>query len=206
MLSAIPLAHKRWMPRPPVNCTTRCSLRRSADPTQLAPLAYSARKTIKLYVRTRSKWPARVVCQLLDGYRAWRQTGEFRTDGLSYAAIYKKYYAQVTETVDDDDLSEHELAIRIGRKILERACVSNPTVDAWVPDGPGLSPAELEQITMQLERDVEELLKSDEEWYTGEIGIVSSPSYARYRRARRAAQWKKRWQFLRRKSKDDSRR
>jgi hypothetical protein len=129
--------------------------------TDLAPLAYQARVAAKLYARERCRLPARVAANLYDGFRAWRKYGKFQMQGMSYAQVWEKYSEVIGGSISDNT-TEEVISAKIGLKILERACASNPMVDGFVLNdrkhSKGLTPRELEQITEQLEMDVRQLL------------------------------------------------
>lgn len=134
--------------------------------TDLAPLAYQARVAAKLYARERCRLPARVAANLYDGFRSWRRYGKFNCQGMSYQQVWEKYAAAIGDEADST-ASEEVTAAKIGLKIMERACATNPMVDSLVLSEKQLEESEsknvltaqeLKSITRQLEQDVQNLL------------------------------------------------
>ena len=144
--------------------------------TDLAPLAYQARVAAKLYARERCRLPARLAANLYDGFRQWRKYGRFQPHGMSYEQVWDKYAAALNVEGSAHDEPEAVTSAKIGLKILERACATNPLVDSLVLDAQGetktaskrhlhnknnksgLTAEELKDITAQLEEDVHQLL------------------------------------------------
>ena len=62
--------------------------------SELAPLAYEARKAAKLYCRERCRVPSRVGAYLFDGFRQLRKYGRFQPNGASYEQLWDRYYEE----------------------------------------------------------------------------------------------------------------
>lgn len=136
----------------------------SSAATGLAPLAYQARVAAKLYARERSYWPYRLAAYLYDGFRQYRKYGKFQMQGMSYEQVWEKYAAAL-DVESSRDCEEDVIAARIGQKILERACTTNPLVDQLFLNNNkkktkrgSLSSLDLQRITEQLENDMQNLL------------------------------------------------
>jgi hypothetical protein len=132
------------------------------QPEDLAPLAYQARVSAKLYARERCQVPARLAATLYDGFRQWKRYGKFQGSGMSYDQVWEKYQKAIMDDCSHrnfDDLTEQDVTAKICLKILERSCTTNERIDRWV-----LSPEDEEQredlarITQTLETDVRKLL------------------------------------------------
>eukprot|EP00526_Cylindrotheca_closterium_P014215 CAMPEP_0113628856 /NCGR_PEP_ID=MMETSP0017_2-20120614/14962_1 /TAXON_ID=2856 /ORGANISM="Cylindrotheca closterium" /LENGTH=347 /DNA_ID=CAMNT_0000539197 /DNA_START=334 /DNA_END=1378 /DNA_ORIENTATION=- /assembly_acc=CAM_ASM_000147 len=148
------------------------------QPQDLAPLAYQARKAAKLYIRERSKVPARVGANLLDGFRQFCKNGKFQTQGMTYEQIWQKYRKVIMDEQTEEDFSagnnlkEEDVAAQICYKILEKSCTTNSYIDELFAssDDEGLG-EELQQISTILETDVYRLLNPD-------VGIPAPPAAA----------------------------
>ena len=140
--------------------------RLGVKPEDLAPLAYEARVTAKLYARERCQLPARLAAHGYDGFRQWRRCGKFQIRGMSYNQIWEKYKAAILAEIDDENDAEQDVTARICLKIIERSCQTNERIDRWVlgvehihtPDM-AEQQRDLATITEQLERDVFEVLE-----------------------------------------------
>lgn len=137
----------------------------------LAPLAYQARKAAKLYIRERSRVPARVGANLFDGLRQFRDYGKFQTQGMTYEQVWQKYRRVILDEHERQDLStdlrEEDVAARICCKILEKSCATNSYIDELFAsssphdrdDDDGGFGEDLRQISQILEADVHRLLE-----------------------------------------------
>jgi len=128
-----------------------------ATPEEIAPLAYQARKAAKLYARERSQLPYRIMAQMMDGVRTYRQYGTFQPCGLSYEQLWEKYRNDDEHDLIDGD----DITAKICFKILEKSCSTNQSVDQWLLSSSSQQQSEsddLELITKQLESDVRKLL------------------------------------------------
>ena len=121
---------------------------------ELAPLAFRARLAAKEYARERSRLPARIGSMLYDGYRSWKKYGKWKSTGMTWEQVWKKYEDQVLKeymmelgmempesSVDHatasaverlevtDDLDDEEITARICLRILERSVVTNDAID-----------------------------------------------------------------------------
>jgi hypothetical protein len=132
------------------------------QPEELAPLAYQARVSAKLYAHERCQVPARLAATLYDGFRQWKRYGKFQGSGMSYDQVWEKYQKAIMDDCSHrnfDDLTEQDVTAKMCLKILERSCTTNERIDRWV-----LSPEDEEQredlarITQTLETDVRKLL------------------------------------------------
>jgi hypothetical protein len=136
------------------------------DPIAVAWLAYRARVAAKLYARERCYLPARIAAQGYDGVRHWFAFGTFDASGMTFAQVYDKYAAKLSEaeTIDQD-----ERVANICWKIVERSCVTNERVDRMVLRGVSTQQQhyrstesavrDLEQWAELLEQDVRNLLQ-----------------------------------------------
>lgn len=172
----------------------------SSAATDLAPLAYQARVAAKLYARERSYWPYRLAASLYDGFRQYRKYGKFQTQGMSYEQVWEKYAAAL-DVESSRDCEEDVIAAKIGQKILERACATNPMVDQLcIRKGDHkrgkLSSEDLQHITEQLENDMQNLLfhpvDHDEDAMDSmqDIPDATQTSVTRYRRLRQLSKMK----------------
>lgn len=127
--------------------------------SELAPLAYEARKAAKMYARERCRVPSRVGAYLLDGFRQLRKYGRFQPNGASYEQLWVRYYEEngsynvtneewdslfdpnsdsdeaTDEDVDDildgidDAVTEEEIVKRTCQKIFEKSRTTNEVID-----------------------------------------------------------------------------
>lgn len=171
----------------------------SSAATDLAPLAYQARVAAKLYARERSYWPYRLAASLYDGFRQYRKYGKFQTQGMSYEQVWEKY-ATALDVDSSSDCEEDVIAAKIGQKILERACATNPMVDQLCINKNSkrgsLTSQDLQRITEQLENDMQNLLfapalhDEDAVEYIQNIPDETRSALTRYRRLRQLSKMK----------------
>jgi hypothetical protein len=76
---------------------------------------------------------------------------------MSYKQIWEKYAMQVLE--EDDYEDEDDLTSKVCYRILEKACQSNPTVDAILLQEEAM---DLKEITQKLEKEVFHLINNDD--------------------------------------------
>jgi hypothetical protein len=132
------------------------------DATELAPLAYRARRAAKLYARERSVVPARLAANWIDLCRHFAKYGQLGWTGMSYQQLFEKY-AELCQTKDEREVCT---------KILERSCVSNETIDRLCGihgrHHTSTNPRriklwqELEDVSIQCEVDIKKLLQLSE--------------------------------------------
>jgi hypothetical protein len=132
-------------------------------PQDLAPLAYQARVAAKLYIRERSRVPARIAATLFDGFRQFRRYGRFNTHGMSYEQVWQKYRKVILDDCEKEGsssgLTEEDVAAQICVKILEKSCSTNRYIDRLFASCRDQELGEeLNQISEILEADVRRLL------------------------------------------------
>lgn len=132
-------------------------------PQDLAPLAYEARVAAKLYVRERSRFPARISAKLFDGFRQLRRYGRFNTHGMTYEQVWQKYRKVILDDCEKEGscsgLTEDDVAAQICLKILEKSCSTNQYIDRLFESSNDQQLGEdLKQISAILEADIHRLL------------------------------------------------
>jgi hypothetical protein len=132
-------------------------------PQDLAPLAYQARVAAKLYIRERSRVPARIAATLFDGFRQFRRYGRFNTHGMTYEQVWQKYRKVILDDYEKEGsssgLTEEDVAAQICVKILEKSCSTNRYIDRLFASRRDQELGEeLNQISEILEADIRRLL------------------------------------------------
>lgn len=136
-------------------------------PSELAPLAFEARKAAKEYARERSHVPGRMMAIAYDGFRHLKSHGSWSSKGLSWNEIWSKYEQQVKEEIEDifhkGQAECADLSSLICLKILERSCVTNEHVDRLLlkqePSHNKSKGSDVVDLASRFEQDVREVLE-----------------------------------------------
>lgn len=159
------------------------------SPKDLAPLAYEARLAAKKYARERCVVPGRIMSMFYDGFRSWRQWGTWNVEGMSWDQVWYKYETQIIGELCKSNggnqnhlnVMQEEITALVCLRILERSCITNEAIDriflkdrsmngnntSWESDERRYlqrrkrkAERDIARISAQLERDMEELLKT----------------------------------------------
>ncbi|GMH47410.1 hypothetical protein TrVE_jg4849 [Triparma verrucosa] len=113
------------------------------DLKKLAYLSYSLRQTAKLYSRYRCNLPGRVLTEIYDGWRHFREYGKWNTEGREWDEIWEKYSLEINSELTSP-LPPSEISDLICLRILERSCSTNSLIDSYV-----FSSDNIEALTLQ---------------------------------------------------------
>ncbi|GMI42762.1 hypothetical protein TrCOL_g3811 [Triparma columacea] len=89
---------------------------------QAAYLSYRLRHTAKLYARYRCNLPGRVLTEVYDGFRHWREYGVWKAEGRGWEETWERYE-------DMDKGGEEGKVDRVAMMVLEGSCRTNEFVD-----------------------------------------------------------------------------
>ncbi|GMI05405.1 hypothetical protein TrLO_g3056 [Triparma laevis f. longispina] len=118
------------------NSTSKASLGPNTDLKSLAYLSYSLRQTAKLYSRYRCNLPGRVLTEIYDGWRHFREYGKWNTEGREWDEIWEKYEREINQELGDTplqpSLESGQISDLICLRILERSCATNSFIDGII--------------------------------------------------------------------------
>lgn len=99
-----------------------------------ARLASESRFALRLYSRERSHFIVRWFSEVYDGLRHLKVFGYWSSSGMNWEEVKLKYFREA-KNILGENVSELELEEFVYRKILERSCVTNETIDALAERG-----------------------------------------------------------------------
>ena len=123
-----------------------------------ALLAAESRHALRMYARERCVLPGRLLANLYDGLRHLARYGSWNVGGITWGELLVKYKDEAYQSLGED-VDDESVTLFIHRRIVEKACMTNPLFDN-LRDRSEVDPKAYEILLDLCEEAVENLMRS----------------------------------------------